>query len=127
MSSVTTGDWRDRWEERDRHGNQVVYVNVRKDGGYEYAYIRPSDQQMFVSVNLSYLIPKPQPPRPKKYRPYTEAELWDLIQQHKGVLWVKEKDKKRWISVDRTENAGFLFKHYTHLDGSPFGMEVSDD
>lgn len=120
---ATTGDWRDRWKVITSCGETVLDVWERDGKPMAYQYAIHDD--VLVSTMTGYLIPKPQPPKPKKYRPYTEAELWDVIQKHKGVLWVRSFKYK--ILVSSTNDAKYWFENYTHLDGSPFGMGVEGE
>lgn len=128
---TTTGTWRDRWEERDRHGLKVLDVWERdgKPLAYEYEdtiYNYDNGATVFIDSLVGDLIPKPQPPRPKQYRPYTEEELWQQIQRNSGVLWVKGKEGCNRVLVTNNYTPATLHEHYTHLDGTPFGMEVGE-
>lgn len=128
-----TGTWRDRWKD-STHCGEVV-LDVWERDGKPLAYQYAMHGNVLVSSMTGYLIPKPQPPRPKQYRPYTEAELWDVIQKAGGVLWVKRKgDSSKHIAnspykqlvVSSVDPNGW-FDYYTHLDGTPFGMEVEGE
>lgn len=121
-------DWRDHFEEFDRDGNTVVYVNEKKYRScrgetYEFAYLRKEDHQLFMTTDGDLLVPKP---KPKTYRPYTREELQCGI-----VFRHKESGVDYMVTVlrDKTARLGggdvpfeLILSLYTKVDGSPAGV-----
>lgn len=119
-------NWRDEFEEKDARGNEVVYVNRRHgDRGFEYAYLRESDGQLFVTCTGD-LIPKP---RPKTLRPYRRGEV------KCGDVFLGKAEGTE-AAITATAKAGVFLGHstaffsyddlcrdFTKLDGSPAGVE----
>lgn len=73
----------------------------------------------------------------KKYRPYTRNELLELVQQ--GPVWVNGKKGEDcylilqirydsvYINIIGYLSFDTMLDYYTHIDGTPFGVEVEDE
>lgn len=72
----------------------------------------------------------------KKYRPYTRDELLELVQ--KGPVWIREKVTEISYAIIGVEGGSidlcdgnytfdFVLDNYTHIDGTPFGVEVEEE
>lgn len=69
---------------------------------------------------------KPEP----KYRPFESVEeCWEEMQKHHPFGWVKNKytDQYSIISIlEKSTDFDFLFKTYTFIDGTPFGIKEEE-
>lgn len=65
-----------------------------------------------------------------KYRPFKSVEeCWDEMQKHQPFGWVKDKytDQYSIISIlEKSTDFDFLFKTYTFIDGTPFGIKEKE-
>lgn len=66
---------------------------------------------------------KPEP----TYRPFrSKEECWQEMQKHQPFGWVKRKEDGCFscvISVDDTKLYDNVYKTYTFVDGTPFGVK----
>lgn len=66
---------------------------------------------------------KPEP----TYRPFrSKEECWQEMQKHQPFGWVKRKEDGWFscvMSVDDTKRYDDVYKTYTFVDGTPFGVK----
>ena len=119
-------NWRDHYEDRDRDGNEVVYV--QKDGA-NYAVVYYG--AVIICSNASNLITKV---KTKKLRPWTFAEVpVGAVVRHKernGEQMIVGKEPKTlgyeipiYVAHYGTYTPVSIMDHFTMLDGSPCGAE----
>lgn len=124
-------DWRDHFEEFDRDGNTVVYVNEKKYRScrgetYEFAYLRKEDHQLFMTTDGDLLVPKQ---KPKTYRPYEREELkCGMVFRNKsnGVDYMVVRIGCSYVALggDNDNATAFseLLDRFVQSDGSPAGV-----
>lgn len=121
---------------------ETIQVNLGDDCG---GWIDFGDDEIpkFDSKPSDYRV-KPKP----KYRPFKDAEeCWQEMQKHHPFGWVKdcqgfakiesvwtdsdpspERDSDLYINIfaEEGDHPADVFKEYTFVDGTPFGVEVME-
>lgn len=119
-------NWRDHYEDRDKDGDEVVYVQENK---LVYAYL--DNGLVERSACIDKLIPKVNP---KKLRPWTFEEIpVGTVVRHKesnGEQMIVGKEPKtlgNQILIRVAHHVIYtpvsIMERFTMLDGSPCGVE----
>lgn len=119
-------NWRDEFEERDKDGDTVLDVWYTDGKPRAYAFRRREGSVEFVTGQVSRLILKP---RPKTLRPYRRGEVkcGDVFRDKRsGVDTMVTAVSDNGVMLGHhpaTSGLDILHRDYTHLDGTPAGVE----
>lgn len=97
-------------------------IEYRVRGGEEWRPISELESPQFGWNSKEYRI-KPE----ITYRPFKDKdECWEEMQKHQPFGWVKRKEDGCFscvIAVDDTKWYDDVYKTYTFVDGTPFGIK----
>ena len=94
-------------------GKQIQHFNIDKWEDTDF---------MPFTDHPSYYRIKPEP----KYRPFKNVEeCWEEMQKHQPFGWYKYNNDNYNLVTYLSKNTDFdyLFKTYTFVDGTPFGIK----